>query len=324
VAEPGGLAAVLAARQRISPWLPPTPLRRYAALDTAVGHGISVWVKHENVQPTNSFKARNALSAATLLDGEARARGLVAASRGNHGQGLAWAGQVLGARVVVCVPVGNNPDKNAAMRGLGAHVVEEGLDYDAATHVAERFRNEGMTLVHSTNDDGVIAGAGTLTLEILLEQPQLDALVIAVGGGSQCVGAITVARALKPDLKVYAVQAAGAPAIHDSWHAGRPLEHAIAATIADGLATRKTYAHTFPTLKTGLRGFVTVDEAELAHAMRLFLAHTHHLAEPAGAAGLAGLLRLRQELAGQRVGIVLSGGNIALDTLRTILNTAPS
>lgn len=314
-----GLAEILAARQRIIPWLPPTPLRRYAALDTAVGNGISVWVKHENVQPTNSFKARNALSAATLLDAEARQRGLVAASRGNHGQGLAWAGQVVGAKVVVCVPVGNNPDKNAAMRGLGAEVIEEGLDYDAATLVAERFQKEGMTLVHSTNDNGVIAGAGTLSLEILLEQPSLDALVVAVGGGSQCVGAILVARVLRPDLKIYAVQAAGAAAIHDSWHAGHPIEHAIAATIADGLATRKTYSHTFPTLKSGLAGFVTVNEQQLGEAVRHFLVHTHHLAEPAGAAGLAGLFALRQDLAGKRVGIVLSGGNIALDTLRQII-----
>ena len=311
---------VLAAQKRIRPWVAPTPLRRYAPLDAEVGHGIEVWVKHENQAPTNSFKVRNGCSALTRLTPDERRRGVVAATRGNHGLGLAFAGAALGIPVTVCVPRGNNPEKNAGMRGYGATLVEDGADYDESAQVAERFVEErGMRLVHSTNDRDVIAGAGTLMLEILEERPDLDALVVAVGGGSQAVGAMTVIRALKPSLPVYAVQAAGARAAHDSFHAGRPVEGARADTFADGLATRSVYPMTFAALRDGLSGFVTAEESEIAHALRLLLRTTHNLAEGAGATGLAGLLRLRETLSGRKVAVIISGGNIDATTLRRVL-----
>src|SRR2546426_1352878 len=220
---------VLQARDRIRPHLPKTPLRAYPSLDAEVGRGIKVFVKHENHNPTNSFKARNGLSLMSALSGDERQRGVVAATRGNHGLGLAWAGSLLGARVTVCVPRGNNPEKNEAMRGYGVELIEEGRDYDEVVRVAEGLvRERGLRLAHSTNDPLVIAGAATLTLEILEESPRLEAMVIGVGGGSQAVGALTVARELRPDLKVYGVQAERASAIHDSWHAGhesRSEEH---------------------------------------------------------------------------------------------------
>ncbi len=314
-------ADVLAAEHRIRPWVPETPLRRYAPLDEAVGRGISVWVKHENLAPTNSFKIRNALSVVTLLSEEARRRGIVAATRGNHGLGVACAGSVLGAPVTVCVPRGNNPEKNEGIRGYGATLVEDGRDYDESVTVAERLmRERGLTMVHSTNDPGVIAGAGTVTLEILRAAPELDALVVSVGGGSQAVGALTVARTLKPGLPVYAVQAAGAAAAHDSWHARRPVAKTSADTFADGLATRSVYALTFGALLSGLADFVSVTDAEIADAVRLLLRTTHGLAEGAGAAGLAGLLALRDRLAGKRVGIIVSGGNIDRATLARVVN----
>jgi threonine dehydratase len=318
---PIAIQDVLEAARRIRPHLSRTPLRSYAPLDAAVGRDLRVWVKHENVHPTNSFKVRNNVSAVTMLSDEERRRGVIAATRGNHGQGLAYAGRLVGAPVVICVPRGNNPEKNEAMRGFGAEVVEEGTDYDSAVAVAERLQRErGLTMVHSTNNRAVIAGAATLTLEILEDEPQLDALVIAVGGGSQAVGALVAARAMNPRLTVYGVQAEGASAIHDSWHAGKPVSKPSADTFADGLATRNTYPMTFAALKAGLAGFVTVSEAELAEAVRLIVRTTHHLVEGAGAAGLAGLLKLRDRLAGQRVGVVLSGGNIDEATLRRIVN----
>jgi threonine dehydratase len=311
---------VLAARKRIQPWVTPTALRRYAPLDAEVGRGIEVWVKHENQAPTNSFKVRNACSALTRLSPDERRRGVVAATRGNHGLGLAFAGAALGIPITVCVPRGNNPEKNEGMRGYGATLVEDGADYDESVKVAQRLVDErGMRLVHSTNDRDVIAGAGTLTLEILDERPDLDALVVAVGGGSQAVGALTVARALKPTLAVYAVQAAGARAAHDSFHAGRPVEGATADTFADGLATRSVYALTFEALREGLSGFVAVEESDIAEAIRLLLRTTHNLAEGAGAAGLAGLLRLRETLSGKKVAVIVSGGNIDAATLRRVL-----
>jgi threonine dehydratase len=311
---------VLAAQKRIRPWVAPTALRRYAPLDAEVGRGIQVWVKHENQAPTNSFKVRNACSALTRLTPDERRRGVVAATRGNHGLGLAFAGSALGIPITVCVPRGNNPEKNEGMQGYGATIVEDGADYDESVKVAQRLVDErGMRLVHSTNDRDVIAGAGTLTLEILGERPDLDALVVAVGGGSQAVGAMTVARALKPSLAVYAVQAAGARAAHDSFHAGRPVEGATADTFADGLATRSVYALTFEALREGLSGFVAVEESEIAEAIRLLLRTTHNLAEGAGAAGLAGLLRLRETLSGKKVAVIVSGGNIDAVTLRRVL-----
>ncbi|MGZ6143016.1 MAG: threonine ammonia-lyase, partial [Myxococcales bacterium] len=233
------IADVLQARKRIRDRLPKTPLRRYPPLDEAVGYGIKVSLKHENHQPTQSFKARNALSALTALSDEERARGVACATRGNHGAGLAWAGQLLHVPVAICVPRGNNPEKNEAMRGWGAELIEEGDDYDQAVQVAERLVKErGMTMIHSTNNRHVIAGAATLALEMIEQQPTLDALVIGVGGGSQAVGALTVARAMRPGMQVFGVQAERASAIHDSWHAGKPLAGASANTFADGLATR--------------------------------------------------------------------------------------
>jgi len=311
---------VLEARRRLAPFLPKTPLRTYPALDRAVGGEIRVLVKHENHNPTNSFKARNGLSLVSALPDETRRRGLVAATRGNHGLGVAWAGSLLGARVTICVPAGNNPEKNEAMRGFGVELIEGGRDYDDVVRAAEALRAErGLYLAHSTNDKTVIAGAATLTLEILEEAPRLDALVIGVGGGSQAVGALVVARELRPDLKVYGVQAERASAIHDSWHRGQPLSKDSADTFADGLATRNTYEMTFPALRAGLAGFVTVSEGEIAAALRLYLKTTHNLAEGAGAAGLAGLIRLRETLAGKTVGVVLSGSNIDSATLSRVL-----
>ena len=317
---PIDLRDVLEARLRIRPYLPPTPLRNYAALDRAAGNGVRIWVKHENHNPTNSFKARNAMSVLTALPEDARRRGVLGATRGNHGQGLAWAGALLGAPVVVCVPVGNNPEKNEAMRGFGAELVEEGRDYDESVEVARRIvRERGVTMVHSTNDPLVIAGAATLTLEILEERPRIDAIVVAVGGGSQAVGALTVVRALEPRIRVYGVQAERASAIHDSWHAGRVLKKDFADTFADGLATRQPYEGTFPALQEGLSGFVAVSESEIAEAVRTLLKTTHNLAEGAGAASFAGVGRLASDLAGKDVAVVLSGGNIDSATLTRVM-----
>ena len=311
---------VLAARDRIRPHLPCTPLRSYPTLDAAVGCGIKVLVKHENHNPTNAFKVRNGLSVLTTLTPDERRRGVVAATRGNHGMGLAWAGALLGIPVTICVPVANNPEKNAAIVALGATLVEEGRDYDDATVSADRLvRDKGLRLVHSTNDAMIIAGAGTMTLEILEQAPEVEAIVTSVGGGSQAVGAITVARSGPRKVPVHGVQAAGASAIHDSWQARRRIPSASADTFADGLATRDIYEMTFEPLCEGLASFSTVTEQEIAEALRLLLRTTHNLAEGAGAAGLAGLIKRRDDLAGRTVAVILSGSNIDAATLRWVM-----
>jgi threonine dehydratase len=310
---------VTAARARIAPYLAPTPLRRYPELDAEIG--ARVLVKHENHLPTNAFKVRNALAFMTALPADQRTRGVVAATRGNHGAGLAWAGAQLGIPVVICVPHGNNPEKNAAIRGHGAELIEAGRDYDEAVGVATRLVAErGLVMAHSTNDPHIIAGAATLSVELCEQADHLDALVIAVGGGSQAVGALIATRELCPHVAVHGVQAQSAAAIHDSWHARRRLAYDRADTFADGLATRSTYDLTWDALRDGLAGFVAVSEAEIAAAIRLLVRTTHNLAEGAGAAGLAGLVALREQLAGKTVGVILSGSNIDAATLRRVMN----
>src|SRR6185503_395607 len=189
-AWPITMADVLAARERLAPYLMPTPLRHYPLIDELVGGGASLLIKHENHQLTGSFKVRNGLSVVTALHADERARGVVAASTGNHGQGIAYAASLLGARATICVPVGNNPEKNAAMRSWGATVVEEGRDYDESVETMLRIaRDEGMVVAHSTNNIHVVEGAATITAEMQEQAGQpLDALVVAVGGGSQSVG----------------------------------------------------------------------------------------------------------------------------------------
>src|SRR5688572_12595302 len=312
---------VLAARERLAPYLVPTPLRHYPLLDELVGGGTSLLIKHENHQPTCSFKVRNGLSFVTGLTADERGRGVVAASTGNHGQGIAYAARLLGVRATICVPQGNNPEKNAAMRGWGATVVEEGRDYDESVDVMRRIaREEGKVVAHSTNDPRVVAGAATMSLEMLEQSGGLDAIVVAVGGGSQSVGALTVARELAPALQVYGAQAAGAPAIHDSWQQRAPLQTERANTFAEGVATRQPYALTFTTLCEGLAGFTTVTDAELAEAIRVILRLTHNLVEGAGALGVAAALKLRDQLRGKRVGVIFSGANIDTTVLKRILN----
>jgi threonine dehydratase len=311
----GGISVdeVRAAAARIAPYLGPTPLRRYGRLDALVGHGVSVYLKHENHQPTQSFKVRNGLSALTALDAAARARGVIAATTGNHGLGLAYAGSLLGVQVTIVVPEGNNPSKNANMRALGAELIEVGATYDVAVATCARLADErGLALVHSTNNADVLAGAGTMTLELLTQAPELDAVIIALGGGSQAVGAITVARALKPSLAVYAVQSSAASAQHDSWHRGERLTGQPIGTFAEGIATGGAYEMTFDTLRSGLTDFVLVSDDAIAQSMRDLIDCTGNLPEGAGAAGLAGAKLLAPRLAGRNVAVILCGGNASV------------
>jgi len=244
-----------------------------------------------------------------------------AGTRVNQRPRLAGAGAELGVPVVICVPHGNNPEKNATMRGFGAELIEAGRDYDEAAEVAQRLvRERGLVLAHSTNDANVIAGAATLGAELCEQAPALDAIVVAVGGGSQAVGALTAVRQLRPGVAVYGVQASGASAAHDSWHAKARCVTDQANTFADGLATRSTYDLTWPALAEGLAGFVAVDDAAIAEAIRVLMRTTHNVAEGAGAAGLAGLFALRETLADKTVAVVLSGSNIDEQTLRRVFD----
>lgn len=314
---------VLAARDRIAPHLDlaPTPARTYPVLDRLVGHGVTVVVKHEHMLPTGAFKVRNGLSAVTALAPAQRAAGIIGASTGNHGLGLAYAGMRLGCAVTICVPQGNNPAKNQAIRDLGAELHEAGATYDDAIGAAQRLAAErGATIVHGVNDRDVIAGAGTLTLELLEQAPDLDALVIAIGGGSQAVGALAVVNAQRPSLAVYGVASTGAPTQHEAWHAGERLAPTSpVTTFAEGIATRATYDLTWPALRDGLTDFVAVSDDAIALGVCDLLAGTRHLPEGAAGAGLAGVRAIAASHPGARIGMIFCGGNLAPSTLARIL-----
>jgi len=246
---------VLAARDRLRPFFGPSPVRQYPLLDELVGYGISVFVKHENHLPTGSFKVRNGTASITALSAEQAERGVIAATTGNHGLGLAWAGAAHGVSVTICVPKWNSPEKNDGIRAFGATLIEVGDSYDetvvACRAIAEQ---EQRTIVHSTNHREVLSGAGTMSAEFLEQVPDLDAIVIALGGGSQAVGALVVSAEVRPVLKVYAVQSQGASAQHDAWHDGDVRSGAPVQTFADGIATGSTYDLTFGTLRRSACG----------------------------------------------------------------------
>jgi len=303
------LADVLQARRRISPHLGATPLYRYGGLDELLG--TEVWVKHENHQPVGAFKIRGGVNLVSQLGEDERQRGLITASTGNHGQSIAYAARLFGVLARVCVPERANPVKLDAMRMLGAELIVQGEDFDAAREHCELLAAEhGYRYVHSGNEPLLIAGVGTETLEILEDRPDIDAIVVPVGGGSGAAGACIVAKAIRPEIQVIGVQSEAAPAAFRSWQARALLEDETA-TFAEGLATRVPFELPQQILWEHLDDFVLVSEAELRDANRLMIEHTRNLVEPAGAAPLAAALKLGKPLRGKRVALVLSGGNIS-------------
>ena len=311
------LSDVLSARRQIAPYLRPTPLYAYPALSELVG--AETWVKHENHQPIGAFKVRGGVNLVSRLDETERQRGVVTASTGNHGQSISFAGRLFGVRAVVCVPEGANPVKLASMRALGGEVVEHGRDFDEARENAEALAAEhGYRYIHSGNEPHLIAGVGTHTLEILEEQPEIDVVIVPIGGGSGAAGACIAAKSIRSSIEVIGVQSEAAPAAYRSW-ASRSLVEDRMATRAEGLATRVAFELPQQILWEQLDDFVLVGEDDLERAVLLMLEHTRNLAEPAGAAPLAAALQLRDRLAGKRVALILSGGNISPDHLREIL-----
>ena len=323
---------ILLCNEKINASICQTPLRNYPQIDAFFPKGTRIFFKHENFQISGAFKLRNALAAITDLSDSSQSRGVIAASRGNHGAGLAFAARKHAIPCTIVVPEGNNPDKNALIRSLGAQLHEEGSDYDESVAAAERIKKEqGHTLIHSTNNPGVIKGAASIFIEIMYATSELDEIFVAVGGGSQAAGAILASEGMaklqgKKTPEVSAVQAAGAQTIWRAWH-GKPAEHAEAETIADGLATRSAYPITLDVMKQGLKAFYLLSEEEILGATRTLIESTHTLVEPAGAAAFAGLCqRLKQApdtLRGKHIAVVISGGNIDQASLQSVL-TSPS
>jgi threonine dehydratase len=311
------LADVESARDVIAPYLRPTPLLAHAGLRELLG--TDVLVKHDNHLPTGAFKVRGGVNLVAQAEPDELGRGLIAASTGNHGQSVAYAGKLLGARVIVCVPVKANPAKVHAIRALGAEIVEHGRDFDDAREHCEALAAEhGYRYVHSGNEPRLIAGVGTQTLEILAEHPDVDVIVIPIGGGSGAAGACIVSKAVRPACKVIGVQSAAAPAAFKSWET-RSIRQDRMGTAAEGLATRVGFELPQEILWKHLDDFVLVGEEEIFEATRVMIEHTRNLVEGAAAAPLAAALRLRDQLAGKRVVLVCSGGNITIAQLRQLL-----
>jgi threonine dehydratase len=307
---------VRTAAGRIAPHLRPTPLYPYAGLDRIVD--ASVWVKHENHQPVGAFKVRGGVNLLSCLDEEERRRGLIAASTGNHGQSVAYAARLFGVTARICAPEGVNPVKLDAMQSLGAEVVVHGRDFDEAREHCERLAAEhGYRYVHSGNEPLLIAGVGTETLEIVEELPDVDAIIVPIGGGSGAAGACIVAKATRPGIEVIGVQSEAAPAAFQSWRT-RSLVGGEMETTAEGLATRVPFELPQQILWEHLDDFVLVSEDEIRDATRSMIEHTRNLIEPAGAAPLAAALRLRDRLQDRRVVLVASGGNLSPAQLKAL------
>jgi threonine dehydratase len=303
------LADVLEARRRISPYLAPTPLYRYPLLDEVVD--TEVLVKHENHQPVGAFKVRGGINLVSQLDDTERSRGVFSASTGNHGQSIAFASRLFAVHATICAPEGANPVKLASMRGLGAEVILHGRDFDEAREFCEGLaRDRGGRMIHSGNEPLLIAGVGTGTLEVLESATAIDVIIVPVGGGSGAAGACIVAKAIDPSIRVIGVQSEAAPAAFRSWQAHEPVEAAME-TFAEGLATRVPFELPQQILQRLLDDFVLVTDDEIRAAQRLMIEGTRNLIEAAGAAPLAAALSLRSELAGSRVVLVASGGNVS-------------
>ncbi len=308
---------VLAARERIARYLQPTALNRYPALDELIG--TETWVKHENHQPICAFKVRGGINLLSQLpDGERRG-GVITASTGNHGQSIAYAARLFGVRAIVCVPEGANPVKVRSIRGLGAEIVTHGVDFDEArVHAARLAEEHGYRYIHSGNEPHLIAGVATQALEILERQPDIEVIIVPIGGGSGAAGTCIVAKTINPKIQVIGVQSAEAPAAQKSWKAHRLLEDRMG-TIAEGLATRTAFELPQRILWEHLDDFLLVPDAEIRTAVRLMIETTRNLAEPAGAAPLAAAIRLKDRLKGKRMALILSGSNITTTQLRELL-----
>lgn len=311
------LTDVLAAKRRIGPHLNRTPLYTYPALSELVG--TEVWVKHENHLPIGAFKVRGGINLAAQLTDEERNSGLIAASTGNHGQSVAYAARAFGVTAIICVPENANPVKIDAMRRWGAEIVEHGRDFDDAREHCEKLAEQhGYRYVHSGNEPHLVAGVGTSTLEIFEDQPDVDVILVPVGGGSGAAGACIVAKSMSPATEIIGVQSAQAPAAYRSWKEGRLVEDGMN-TFAEGLATRTAFELPQRILREHLDDFVLVDDADIKKAMPILMEITRNLVEGAGAAATAGALQQKQRLMGKKVVVVLSGGNIAPAQLRELL-----
>ena len=316
------LADFSAAADLVSRHMAPTP--QYAWPLLAAELGVETWVKHENHTPTGAFKVRGGLLYVDrLMRRSPRVEGIVSATRGNHGQSLAFATRAAGLACVIVVPHGNSVEKNAAMRAFGAEVIEAGRDFDEAKVEAARLAAErGLEMVPSFHPD-LVLGVGTYAVELFSAVPDLDVVFCPIGLGSGICGLVEAKAALGHRAEIVGVVSNRAPGYRLSFEAGRPIATTTPAdTFADGMAVRVPSPEALAIMTEGVSRIVEVDDDAIAEAARRLYLTTHNLAEGAGAAALAALTAERQRWTGRRAAVVLSGGNIDRDWFRAVLDGA--
>ena len=296
----------------------PTPQYRWPLLDELAG--TEVWVKHENHTPVGAFKIRGGIVYMDALGREQpQVKGVVGATRGNHGQSMGFAAKLAGLKAVVVIPRENSPEKNAAMRALGVELIEAGEDFQEACVHADRLAVErGLHRLPSL-DRKLVCGVGTYCLEFLRGAPELDTVYVPVGMGSGICGMMAARDALGLKTKIVGVVSSGAPAYKLSFEAGRKIEYAVTTVLADGMACRSPSQDCLDAMLTGVERMVAVNEEEVAGAMRALFKATHNVAEGAGAASFAGLMQEKNAMRGRRVGVVLCGGNVDADVFARVL-----
>ncbi|ROS74471.1 threonine/serine dehydratase [Cellulomonas sp. PhB143] len=314
---PPTMGDVLEADLLLSAHLAETPVRTYDALDRAAG--ARVVLKHENLQPTGAFKVRGALNVLLRSTADERARGVVAYSTGNHAQAVAHAARATGTACTIVMPERPNPAKADAVRALGARLVLHGATFDdAAAHAARISEQTGARLVGAAGDTRILAGVATAYLDLLRAAPDLDVLLVPVGGGSGAAGACTVASALAPRCEVIAVQSDASPSAYASWRSG-VIERLPNTSRAEGLATGTGFPLTQQVMRAHLADFVTVTDDQIRDAQWTLLTAARTVAEGAGAAALAAVLADPGRFAGRRVGMAVTGGNASAAELREVV-----
>lgn len=312
------IADIEAARTRIRDAIYMSPCAYSETFSRLCGN--KVFFKLENLQMTGSFKERGALHKLLLLSPEERKRGVIAASAGNHAQGVAYHASRQGIRAIICMPVTTPLIKVSSTRGYGAEVVLVGDNYDEAYEEAQRrCQAEGLTFVHPFDDDAIIAGQGTIGLELIEQNPYLEAVVVPIGGGGLIGGIACAMKETNPKVRVIGVETARLPSMKEALRAGRPVTLAPATTIADGIAVRRVGERTLPLVQKYVDEVVTVDEEEIANAILLLLEREKTVAEGAGAAPLAALVNGRTSLSGRKVAVLVGGGNIDVNFLSRII-----
>jgi threonine dehydratase len=297
--------------------MPPTPQYSWPLLNERAG--FELWVKHENHTPTGAFKVRGGLVLLDALRGRPDFRGVISATRGNHGQSLAYASARIGARCVILVPRGNSREKNAAMRALGAELIEHGRDFDEArVRAGELASGEGLEFVGPFRRE-LVAGVASYALELFRGAPPLDAVYAPIGCGSGICGLISARDALGISTRIMGVVSANANAYALSFAERRPIETESADTVADGMAVRVPVPDALEMIFSGGERIVEVTDAEVEAAMRHYFTDTHNVVEGAGAAPLAAALKERDRWRGKRVGLIASGGNVDRPLYQRIL-----